>query len=291
MNLVVPPTTHRTMIDNAVAIYCFLDDYFKAIKHAEDKQCRMSDAQVILIGILSCLYFGGHQEHALQYASEHLFSYTLSKSRYNRRIHALEEQMQEIFQCIGTVLKEFNTSMEYVMDSFPVRICHNIRIANNRLLPLNKEYRGKCVSKREYFYGFRVQVIATIEGVPVEFAIVPGSWNDSRGMHALEMNLPEGSRNISDSGYTNYEFEDMMQECEKVWHDTERRSNAKRTEPAYRKYYKNQIRKIIENVFSQITSRMMRTIHATTIKGFILKIKLFIWSHLFQKLTDLKVAT
>lgn len=292
MNLVVPPTTHRTMIDNAVAIYCFIDDYFKTVKHTEDKQCKMGDAEVILIGILACLYFGGHYEHALQYISEqNLFSYTLSKSRFNRRIHALEEKMQEIFQSIGTVLKEFNTSMEYVMDSFPVRICHNIRIANNRLLPLHKEYRGKCVSKREYFYGFRVQVIATIDGAPVEFAIVPGSWNDSRGMHALDMNLPEGSRNISDSGYTNYEFEDRMQECEKVWHDTQRRSNAKRTEPAYRKYYKNQIRKIIENVFSQITSRMLKTIHATTIKGFILKVKLFIWSHLFHKLTDRKVAT
>jgi len=273
------------MIDNAVAMYCFLDDYLKAINHKEDKQCMMNDAGVMLIGILSCLYFGGHYEHALQYATEQkFFSHTLSKSRFNRRIHGLEEKMQEIFQSIGNVLKQFNTSMEYVMDSFPVGVCHNIRITNNRLLPLDNEYRGKCVSKREYFYGFKVQVIATIDGLPVEFAIVPGSWNDCRGMHALDMNLPQGSRNISDSAYTNYEFEDMMLQYQQIWHDTERKSNAKRTEPAYRKYYKNQIRKRIENVFSQITSKMSRTIHATSIKGFILKVKLFIWSHLFQKL-------
>ena len=274
------------MIDNAVAIYCFLDDYLKAVNHKEDNQCKMNDAEVILIGTLACIYFGGHYEHALRYVSENkLMSYTLSKSRFNRRIHALEEKMQEIFQSVGSALKQFNTSMEYVMDSFPVRLCHNIRIAKNRLLPLEEEYRGKCVSKREYFYGFKVQVIATLDGVPVEFAIVPGSWADSRGMHALDMNLPEGSRNISDSGYTNYEFEDLLQECESVWHDTERKSNALRTEPAYRKFYKNQVRKIIENVFSQITYKMLRTIHATTIKGFILKVKLFIWSHTFQKLT------
>jgi|ERR1044071_7849334 hypothetical protein len=273
------------MMDNAIAIYCFLDDYLKTVNHREDTQCRMNDAAVMLIGLLSCMYFGGHYEHALQYVSEQkLFSYTLSKSRFNRRLHALEEKMQEIFQAIGNTLKQFNTSMEYMMDSFPVRICHNIRIANNHLLPLNNEYRGKCVSKREYFYGFRVQVIATVNGVPVEFAIVPGSWNDSRGMHALDMNLPEGSRNISDSAYTNYAFEDAMQEYQQIWHDTERKSNSKRTEPPYRKYYKNQIRKTIENVFSQITSKMKQTIHATSINGFILKIKLFVWSHLFEKL-------
>ena len=194
--------------------------------------------------------------------------------------------MQDIFQSMGNVLKQFNTSMEYVMDSFPVRLCHNIRITNNRLLPLDNEYRGKCVSKREYFYGFRVEVIATIDGAPVEFAIVPGSWNDSRGMHALDMNLPEGSRNISDSAYTNYSFEDLALECENIWHDTQRKSNAKRVDPPYRAYYKNQVRKIIENVFSQITSKMMRTIHATSLKGFILKVKLFIWSHVFQILTS-----
>lgn len=273
------------MIDNAVAIYCFLDDYLKVVKHKEDIQCKMCDAEVILVGIISCLYFGGHYEHALRYASEQkLLSQTLSKSRFNRRLHAMEEKMQEIFQTLGNTLKQFNTSMEYVMDSFPVRVCHNIRISNNHLLPLDNEYRGKCVSKREYFYGFKVQVIATISGVPVEFAIVPGSWNDSRGMTALDLNLPEGSRNISDSAYTNYMVEDIMQEYQQIWHDTERKSNSKRTEPAYRKYYKNQIRKTIENVFSQITSKMSRTIHATSIKGFILKIKLFVWSHLFEKL-------
>jgi hypothetical protein len=37
-----------------------------------------------------------------------------------------------------------------------------IRIAKNNLLPYDKEYHGKCISKREYFYGFKIQVIATI---------------------------------------------------------------------------------------------------------------------------------
>lgn len=273
------------MIDNAVAIYCFLDDYLKAINHKEDEQCRMNDAAVILIGILSCFYFNGHYENTLKYACEQkLFSYVLSTSRFNRRIHALTQTMEDIFKSIGNTLKQFNTSMEYVMDSFPVRVCHNIRIANNRLLPLDEEYRGKCVSKREYFYGFRVQMIATIDGMPVEFAIVPGSWNDSRGMHALDMDLPEGSRNISDSAYTNYEFEDMMEQYQQLHHDTERKSNSKRKDLPYIKYYKNQIRKKIENIFSQITSIMGRKIHATSIEGFLLKIKLFIWSHLFGKL-------
>jgi hypothetical protein len=280
------------MIDNAVAIYCFLDDYMKSIQHQEDKQCQMSDAEVLLTAILASLYFGGHHQRCLEYLNEHgLCRYVLSKSRFNRRLHAIDELMYSIFQSLGNVLKQFNTRMEYVMDSFPVKVCHNIRIPANRLLPLDEEYRGKCVAKREYFYGFKVQVIATIEGVPVEFAIVPGSWNDSRAMHVLPMQLPEGSRNISDSGYTNYHVEDLLMQCDRIWHDSVRKKNSKRKEPAYRSYYKDSVRKIIENVFSRLTAHFPKKIHATSIKGFLLKIKFFIYAFTFNNLLNAKVAT
>ena len=273
------------MIDNAIAIYCFLDDYLKAINHKEDKQRQMNDAEIMLTAIMASLYFGGNHQRTLSYVYEQgLCKRVLEKSRFNRRLHSIEERMQEIFQSLGSALKDLNTRMEYVMDSFPVKICHNIRISGNRLFPLDEEYRGKCVSKREYFYGFKVHVIATIEGIPVEFSIVPGSWNDSRGMHTLPMQLPEGSRNISDSGYTDYRYEDALMECDKIWHDTVRKKNSIRKEPAYRTYYKNSIRKIIESVFSMITTNIPKCVHATSIKGFLLKIKFFIWSFTLNKL-------
>ncbi len=272
------------MIDNAIAIYCFLDDYLKAINHQEDKQRMMNDAEIMTTALLAALYFGGNYERALGFVRAHVFSRVLKKSRFSRRVHAVEEFMHSIFLSVGETIKQFNTHMEYVMDSFPVSVCHNIRIANNRILPRDEQYRGKCVSKSQYFYGFRVQVIATLEGIPVEFAIVPGSWHDSKGMHTLSIHLPQGSRTISDSAYTDYEFEDLMKECENIWHDTERKRNSKRTEPAYRRYYKSRIRKLIESLFAQITSMIPRKIHATTIKGFLLKVKLFIWSFSFKKL-------
>jgi hypothetical protein len=276
------------MIDNAVAIYCFFYDFLKKINHKEDKQRKMNDAEIMLIAFIAAKSFGGHYEKALQYVKESgLCIFVLSKSRFNRRLRAIQDLMHDIFLAVGNTLKEFNTNMEYVMDSFPINICHNIRIQNNRLLPYNKDYHGKCVSKREYFYGFKIQVIATIQGCPVEFAIVPGRWSDCRGMKALSINLPEGSRNISDSGYTDYGVEDLMMECDNIWLDVMRKSNSHRKEPHYRTFYKTVMRKIIENTFSQITAWFPRQIHATTIEGFLLKVKLFIWSFTFYKALSL----
>jgi hypothetical protein len=271
------------MIDNATAIYCFFDDYLKKMNHKEDKQRTMNDAEIILVAYMAVRYFCGNFEKALICVkSTGLCKRVLSKSRFNRRLHAIQELIHQIFTSVGEVLKEFNTTMEYLMDSFPIRVCHNIRIARNSILPSEKQYRGKCVSKREYFYGFKVQVITTIQGVPVEFAIVPGSWSDSRAMHVLSMHLPSGSRNINDCGYTNYEFEDLMQECENIWYDTLRKTNSKRKDTVYREYYKKHRRKLIETVFSKITAWMPKKIHATTIEGFLLKIKLFIWNYTFN---------
>ena len=123
----------------------------------------MRNSEILLTGIILSLYFKGHHKNAMTYVKEsRLCSHVLEKSRFNRGLHSIEELMDGIFQSLGSILKSFNTQMEYVMDSFPVKVCHNIRISNNRILPLDEEYRGKCVSKREYFYEFKVQVIATV---------------------------------------------------------------------------------------------------------------------------------
>lgn len=56
-----------------------------------------------------------------------------------------------------------NFQTTYSIDSFPVTICHNIRIANFRIVK-GEEYRGKYASKRVYFYGFKVHMIVTLAG-------------------------------------------------------------------------------------------------------------------------------
>lgn len=63
------------------------------------------------------------------------------------------------------------------------------------------------MAHRRYFYGIRVQVATTGEGVPVEFAFLPGSASDVRGLEVLPLDLPAGSELFMDSGYTDYAAE------------------------------------------------------------------------------------
>lgn len=100
----------------------------------------------------------------------------LDKSRFNRRLHRLFLPLLDLFDYLGSILKQINPTTEYLLDSFPVSICDNIRISRVRLVR-SQDYRGYIASKRRFFYGIRVQLLATSTGIPVEFAFLTGEAN------------------------------------------------------------------------------------------------------------------
>ena len=52
----------------------------------------------------------------------------LSESRFCRRLHAIADLTAALFPQLGQVFKVANLSTEYLIDSFPVEVCDNIRI-------------------------------------------------------------------------------------------------------------------------------------------------------------------
>ena len=51
-----------TMDDQIGVLFYLCDDFLKSIDHHEDRQCRMSDAEVLTTALVSALYFGGNYE-------------------------------------------------------------------------------------------------------------------------------------------------------------------------------------------------------------------------------------
>jgi hypothetical protein len=173
--------------------------------------------------------------------------------------------------------------MSYVLDSFPVAACDNIRISSCKLLN-GKQWRGRQSSMRRYFYGIKVQLLVTRDGIPVEFGYVPGSENDSVALKKLPMELPAESEVFADSAYTNYEIEDMLLETDQVALRVHRKSNSKRPDSASANFIKEYMRKRIETTISEIKGLFLRKIHAVTLKGWLLKITLFIFAFTLNKI-------
>lgn len=272
------------MENKTIAIYSITEDILKAMNHYEDKRRDMSDAEVITTAIVSTMFFSGNYEKGRAYMADTGFvKKMLSRSRFCRRLHAVADLVYDIFHQLGMILKQINISTEYLIDSFPVSVCHNIRIPRCRIAH-SEEFRGYIASKKEYFFGVRIHVLTTSDGIPVEFAFLPGGAHDSRGFGILNFALPPGSDVYADSAYTDYSVEDALMEMDDIHLDPNRKKNSKRYDEPPMRDYKKHMRRRIETAFSQISAFFPKWIHAVTLDGFLIKVTFFIFAFTMDRI-------
>jgi hypothetical protein len=275
------------MYDRTLAIYCFLDDLLKALHHREDCRIQVSDAEVLTCAVCAMLFFGGNYSRSRDFLqASGMMTKMLEKSQFSRRLARLSEIVYGLFHNLGETIKELNLESRYCLDSFPVSICDNIRI--NRCCLTDdftdkEQFRGFVASKRRYFYGVRVQVLATVDGIPVEYVLMPGEAADIQGLAELPLSLPANSEGALDSAYTEYLWEDFVKESDRVNLLVARKSNSKRRDVPALHNYKLWLRRRIETVFGEITKLFPKKIHATNFAGFLLKISLFLFAYQIDK--------
>ncbi len=271
------------MCDSTLAIYCFIDDVLKASGHTEDIRSEVTDAEVITIAINAMRHFGGNfQRSRLVLYELGLMKRLLSRSRFSRRVNRLADLIYRLFHQLGSVLKDLHWESRYLLDSFPVPICDNIRIHRCRIVQ-DERYRGKMSSKRRFFYGVRVQILATSDGIPLEFCLLPGSCADLQGLAELALDLNDSAELFVDAGYNFYEWEDYLREVEHLKLQVPRKANSKRGREPWLEIYKSVMRKYIETTIGEISKMFPKKIHATNLNGFVLKIALFLFAYQIDK--------
>lgn len=198
------------------------------MQHREDSRCEFTDAEVVTTAIVAMLCYGGNFERSRNFLhTSGMMPRMLSRSRFSRRLSRLADLVEVVFHQLGWTLKELNPESRYSLNSFPVAVCDNIHIPRCRLAR-GAHYRGYVASKRRYFYGVRVQVMVTVEGVPVEFSILPGSLSDMAGLAELPLCLPRGAEVAADAAYTYYEWEDALAQTDGVRLLVGRKGNSQR---------------------------------------------------------------
>ncbi len=121
------------MINEIVALYSIIDDLLKALGAPEDCRRHIRDAEVITAALVATRYFGGNQAQACHYWQEHRLIPKMGiASRFNRRLHALDKLIDNLQQQLGLWWMPLNETVEYLLDSVPIAVCDNIRIARCR---------------------------------------------------------------------------------------------------------------------------------------------------------------
>lgn len=274
------------MDDTITTIYYLCDEFLKAIGHRDDPQVRLSTAEAMTVPLVAATFFGANIDEARSFLSEYGYMPEMvSKSRLNRRIHAIELVIwQGLFALLAELFKERNAERTYVVDSLPVPVCDNIRIRRCRVYPSKEHggaFRGYIPSKRRYFYGLRVHLVVSGAGEPVEFALAAASEADIAVFKELDLDLGCGSIICADKAYTDYHYEDLLEEVG-LHLKAQRKKRSKRPMPAWEEFLGKPIRQYIETVFSKLSAMFSRKIHAVTPRGFELKIVCFLLAFSIQ---------
>src|ERR687898_923945 len=143
-------------------------------------------------------------------------------------------------------------------------------------IPKKESFCGYILaSKRRYFYGLRGHLVVTGAGEPVEFSLAAGSEADVAIFKELELELPEGSIICADKAYTDYDYEDFLEEVG-LHLKAQRKKNSKRPLPAWEGFLAKPVRQYIETAFGGLSALFSKKIHALTPRGFEMKIVWFL---------------
>jgi Transposase DDE domain len=274
------------MDDTIITTYYLLEEFLKATGHRDDRQVRLATAEVMCTALVAAAFFGGNIEKARSFLDEYGYiEKTISKSRFNRRLHAIDSHLwRALFDLLAETFKQSHRDQTYVVDSLPVPVCDNIRINRCRIYPREEHeeaFRGYIASKRRYFYGLRIHLVVSDKGEPVEFSVAAASEPDVKVFKELDLDLPEGATIHADKGYTDYHYEDLLEEVG-VKLLSQRKKRSKRPHSACKEFVAKPIRQYIETVFSKLSALFSRKIHAVTPKGFELKIVCFLLAFSIQ---------
>jgi hypothetical protein len=250
-----------------VTSYVVIDDVLKAIGHTDDIRTHVSSAEILTVAIIAAKYFQNHHERALCLLQQTGYLPKLSVSRFNRRVHALQEVLLIIVSLRGELLA---SGKVFVIDTMPVPVCKRVR-ANRCRKVQGDAYLGYCASKREFYFGWQLHLVCDAAGIPVAFELLPAKWDELTLVQALLSPLPQGSVVVADKGYISDQDQQLsyINGCVRLVPKQRRSMTGNTVEDAalIRAH-----RPRIETVNSQLEKMGLQRLHARTNPGFALKV-------------------
>jgi hypothetical protein len=170
----------------ATALYVTTDDLLKAApqlapwRPAVGIAPKLSDAELVTLAVLQALLGFCSEARWLRYARAHLgglFPYLPKQPGYNQRLRAAADLIRQVIRALASETM-FWTDDVRVADSTPVECGRSPETTKRSALAGWAQY-GYCASHPRWFWGLRLHLVCTLQGLPVGFALA-GAKADER---------------------------------------------------------------------------------------------------------------
>jgi hypothetical protein len=207
----------------ATALYVKTDDLLKDSPHLAPYRPevgigpKLSDAELVTLAVMQALLGFTSEARWLRYARahlRHLFPYLPQQPGYNKRLRAAAQMIRHCIRALATGTTVWADDV-WVVDSTPVECGRSRQTAKRSDLAGWAEY-GYCASHSRYFWGLRLHLVCTLQGLPVAFALTGAKADEREVLTAMFTAEPElvttrpGQTLIGDKNYFGTVFETTM---------------------------------------------------------------------------------
>ena len=153
------------------ALYVLVDDLLPA-RTGAGRRPRITDAELIALAVAQVFLHCPSERRFLRFARGrlgHLFPYIPKQSGYNKRLRALAPRICLAIGHLARVSPSFCERLR-LLDSTPVP-CGASRETVKRSELAGWAAYGYCASHSRYFWGLRLYLLCSPEGMPISFCL------------------------------------------------------------------------------------------------------------------------
>lgn len=192
-------------------LYVLVDDLLPA-RRRFGRPPRISDSELICLAVAQVLLDCPNERRFLRLARQrlgHLFPYIPGQSGFNKRLRALAPQLVQAVTLLARLSPSFCDRLR-LLDSTPVPCAASRETVRRSALAGIGGY-GYCRSHSRWFWGFRLYLLCSPDGLPVGFELAPANAPERVvAAELLERVLQPGQIVIGDKGFAGSEFEQQV---------------------------------------------------------------------------------
>ncbi|MFC9730721.1 IS982 family transposase [Streptomyces roseolus] len=216
----------KTELDSlATALYVKTDDLLKDSPHLTPWRPSvgiaplLTDAELVTLAMMQAMLGFTSEAKWLRHARahpRHLFPYLPRQPGYNKRLRKATELLRRVTRLLATDTSVWSDDV-WIVDSTPVE-CGRSRETVKPSDPAGWAEYGYCASHSRFFWGLRLHLVCTLQGLPVAFALTGAEADERETLLDLLAAEPElvaaraGQTLIGDKDYFGRAFEGQLAE-------------------------------------------------------------------------------
>ena len=272
-------------------IYVLVDDWYQSkgqhlLQGKVGRKSIFSDSEVMTLMLAEdFIPYPGELQFLGYIRANHLalFPRLITQSQFNRRARGLRLLVEALRQewLVELGIEHID---HFLLDTKPVPVVGYKRSKKHSDFAGSAAY-GYCSSREMHYFGYKLVMITTLDGLPVLYELVPANIEERQAAETVLDRLAN-AHIFGDKGFLGEEWQSQIKRQTGNCITTPKRVNQIIQHPDGFERLLNSIRERVEGVFHEIqnTGRHLEHLQAKTVVGLVTRVITKVASHLLRHL-------